>query len=184
MPKKQNKKKKPIKGIVKAIINGALSLVDALLVNRIPQSEIKALTLLATERVRATVKVLSDANEHDGEQVGRVWLDMLNDAAFMDNVSTLIQQQVNKIEQASLQSFLNSLLTPVLQTVQALTDEIKPDGQQVAAIWKSFFVDAESVAALFLLFDPKQKHTDEIKAGAAFFTATLLEILNSIENEQ
>lgn len=178
----KEKKKRPINGIVRALVNGALMLVDSFLVNKIPDERIKQLTLLATDRVRATVRVLSDKDLHDGPQVARVWLDMVNDPTFLGNIEKLLKEQTGKIKNPQLQQFIDTLIVPIFDTVTSFTDDIHPNGLQIAEVWKEFFLNHNNVLAILNLFDPKQQATQELEAAARFISSTLHQILEQIKH--
>lgn len=178
---KERKKKKKLNSIVKFIVNTALRLVDNLLVNRIQQEEIKQLTLMATDRVRQTVQALADDNTEDNKQVAQVWLGFARDVKFRRNLQKLIADQVVKIENVGLRKFLLSVLNPFFDTIGALIDDVDADGEQIGNIWKQYFMNVQNIEHLFLLFDPKGKHTGELEFAAQTVGNLLRDILNELD---
>ena len=85
-----------------------------------------------------------------------------------------------KIENVGLRNFLLSVLNPFFDTIGALIDDINSDGEQIGEVWKKYFVNVQNIEHLFLLFDPKGKHTEELEFAAQTVGNLLKDILNEL----
>jgi hypothetical protein len=100
------------------------------------------------ERLKATVVAVTDDNSADKDQISLIWGSLSSDPEIVEAVRGALLEAVSKIDEPQVQEALKLLMVPVLKTLTAVTDQVKPDGAQLKAIWKSFVESPEFLAFL------------------------------------
>lgn len=98
------------------------------------------------ERLKATVVAVTDENSADKDQIGLIWGNLSSDPEIVEAVRGALLEAVSKIDEPQVQDAIKLIMTPVLKTLTAVTDQVKPDGAQLKAIWKAFFESPEFLA--------------------------------------
>lgn len=98
------------------------------------------------ERLKATVVAVTDENSADKDQIGLIWGSLSSDPEIVEAVRGALLEAVSKIDEPQVQDAIKLIMTPVLKTLTAVTDQVKPDGAQLKAIWKAFFESPEFLA--------------------------------------
>ena len=98
------------------------------------------------DRLKQTVVALTDDTAGDKEQVTLIWGSLTSDPEIVEAVRGALLESISKIDELQFQEALKLLMQPVLKTLVAVTDNVKPDGAQLKAIWKGFFESPEFLA--------------------------------------
>lgn len=98
------------------------------------------------ERLKETVVVLTDDVNTNKEQIGLIWGSFTSDPQIVEAVRGALLEAISKIDDPQFQGVLRVLMNPIIATLTAVTDQVKPDGAQLKAIWKSFVESPEFLA--------------------------------------
>jgi hypothetical protein len=98
------------------------------------------------ERLKATVVAVTDDNSADKDQIGLIWGNLSSDPEIVEAVRGALLEAVSKIDDPQFQGVLRLLMVPILKTLTAVTDQVKPDGEQLKNIWKGFLESPEFLA--------------------------------------
>lgn len=98
------------------------------------------------ERLKATVVALTDDTASDKEQVALIWGSLTSDPEIVEAVRGALLEAISKIDEPQFQDALKLVMVPLLKTLTAVTDNVKPDGAQLKAIWKGFVESPEFLA--------------------------------------
>lgn len=108
------------------------------LVNKI---EIDFAKLAATDvvgKLQATADVLSNEDLNDKDELKAIWGNFLADPEIAESIRLALLEAVNKIKNESVKEGLSTLITPLVETVVAVSDTDKNDGDQIEKIWLDF----------------------------------------------
>lgn len=97
------------------------------------------------ERLKATVVALTDDVPKDKEQVSLIWGSLTSDPQIVEAVRGALLEAISKIDEPQFQEALKILMVPVLKTLVAVTDQVKPDSEQLKNIWKQFVESPEFI---------------------------------------
>lgn len=98
------------------------------------------------ERLKATIVAVTDDVNGDKEQVALIWGSLTSDPEIVEAVRGALLEAISKIDEPQFQDALKLLMVPILKTLTAITDNVKPDGTQLKGIWKAFFESPEFLA--------------------------------------
>ena len=98
------------------------------------------------DRLKQTVVALTDDNADNKNQLDLIWGNLSSDPELIEAVRGALNDAISKIDEPVLANGLKLLLTPVLQTLTAVTDKVKPDGEQIKKIWGDFIESPEFIA--------------------------------------
>lgn len=100
------------------------------------------------ERFKQTVVALTDDDATDKNQLGLIWGNLTSDPEIVESVRSALNEAISKIDDPIFNQGLKLLVVPVTKTLTAVTDQVKPDGDQLKAIWKEFVESPEFLAFL------------------------------------
>ena len=175
------KRKKKIKKLgfwVKILSKGSLSLVEVLLISRIPNKELEQITKMTLDQLQKTIEVLSDDNEDNAKQVEKVWLDFIRNIQFVNQLKLIVSNGINNIKHEGTKNFLHAFDAPLIDTLQVVIDDNPQDGKQVAEIWKQFGSEKENINAIFKMFDKDGTLEPEVEAVVEVITETIASLFN------
>lgn len=98
------------------------------------------------ERLKQTVIALTDDINGDKDQVTLIWGNLTSDPEITEAVRGALLEAISKINDPQFQDAIKLLMVPVLKTLVAVTDTVKPDGEQLKLIWKQFIESPEFIA--------------------------------------
>lgn len=98
------------------------------------------------ERLKQTVIALTDDVNGDKDQVTLIWGNLTSDPEITEAVRGALLEAISKINDPQFQDAIKLLMVPVLKTLVAVTDTVKPDGEQLKLIWKQFIESPEFIA--------------------------------------
>lgn len=98
------------------------------------------------ERLKQTVVALTDDTAGDKEQIALIWGTLASDPEITEAVRGALLEAISKIDEPQVQDAIKLIMVPVLKTLVAVTDNVKPDGAQLKAVWKQFFESPEFLA--------------------------------------
>lgn len=98
------------------------------------------------ERLKQTVVALTDDVNGDKDQVSLIWGNLTSDPEITEAVRGALLEAISKINDPQFQEAIKLLMVPILKTLVAVTDTVKPDGEQLKMIWKGFIESPEFIA--------------------------------------
>lgn len=120
------------------LINTNLDLIITEVLPSIENDLIRLSAIEVVQRLKATVVALTDDIEPNKEQILAIWGTLTSDQKVVDAVKLSLNQAISKVDDANLRDGLTLLVEPVLKTLIAVSDNTKPDGEQIKKIWKDF----------------------------------------------
>ena len=144
-------------------INVIINILEKNLVDRIQIEDIKNDIKIRLLPIRNMVKVLSDKDPNNAEQVKQVWLDFLKSEEFSDSIENRILQAIGLIDDDKTRTFISHLVVPVLQTVKALTDDNPNNVEQIRQAWTDYLTAEDTISSIvsFLILD-ESVHEDVV----------------------
>ena len=131
---------------VKAI-NNNLEFVKTDILSLIEVDFAKNSAVEVVERLQETVSALLDENANNKEQLSLIWGTLTSDPAIIESLRQALLTAVSTIDDEKVKNGLNLLVQPLTKTIVAVTDQVKPDGEQIKTIWVNFVQSPE-----FLMF--------------------------------
>ncbi len=87
------------------------------------------------ERIKQTVLVSLDENPDNKAQIDLIWNKLGADPELVESVRSALLDAISRVQDPTTQALLTLLLTPITQTLAAVSDDVKPDGNQIKEIW-------------------------------------------------
>mgnify|MGYP001604331066 CR=1 FL=1 len=95
------------------------------------------------ERLKATVIALTDDVAGNKEQINLIWGTVTSDPEIVEVIRGSLLEAISKIDEPMIVEGLKLLINPITATLTAVSDQTKPDGAQIKAIWKDFVESPE-----------------------------------------
>lgn len=124
----------------------ALANLEVIGTEVLPLIEKEFARIAATEgldRIKETVLVLLDENPANKEQVNLIWNSLASDPQITEAVRSGLLEAVTLVDDKIVKSALTLLVSPITKTLAAINDEVKPNGDQIKAIWLDFLKSDE-----------------------------------------
>lgn len=87
------------------------------------------------DRIKETVLALLDENPNNKEQVNLIWSKLTSDPQIIESVRSGLLEAVTLVDDVIVKEALTLLVSPLTQTLAAVSDDIKPNGEQIKNIW-------------------------------------------------
>jgi len=105
---------------------------------------IQAIVESVIVRIAKTETLLSEGTKITDPVIQDLWKTILSDIRIVNAAIASIEKVVSeKIENKTLQQAAQTFSVPVILSLAALSDNIKPDKKQLADIWKDLLVSSE-----------------------------------------
>ena len=156
------KKTRLISPIARGFINLGINILDATAVKHIPVKEIRDGVRLLLEPLKETVRVLSDKDPENAEQLEQLWLGFLRSDEFNATSEKRILQAVTFIEDAQARDFVLRIVSPCLATIRALYDNNPDNLTQIRTIWIEFLTEKENIKAGMSFFIQDAEVLEEV----------------------
>lgn len=130
--------------IFQKLIETNFAFVNAEVLPLIEKDYLRVSATEVVERLKETLVLLVNGNGSK-DQLNQIWSTLASDPELLQAFKDALQEAIGKIDEPQVQALLNLLVEPVVKTVSALTDGVKPDGEQLKAIWKDFIESPELV---------------------------------------
>jgi hypothetical protein len=132
--------------LLQKIINTNLDFVVNEILPLIEKDYARTVAMEVVDRLKQTVVVLTDDVPGNKEQVNLIWGTIASDPQIVEAVRNALLEAISKINDTKIKAGLTILVAPVTQTLSAITDSVKPDGDQLEKIWKDFLESPEFLA--------------------------------------
>lgn len=116
-----------------------LDYVNGNLVPLIPNQYAQVGVKEIIERLNLTVVALANGSN----DLTSIWNTLPNDPEILEALRGLLKELVSSITNEDLKQSLDSLIEPLVLTISALTDTVKPDDTQIKKIWNDFVQSPE-----------------------------------------
>lgn len=160
----KNQNPRLISPLAAGTLNTLLTLIDVLLIKKIPYEDIQNDIQALLEPIKKTIKVLSDLDPNNKEQIQKVWLDFVQSAEFNNSVESRIMQAISLIEDANAKAFVSKIVKPCLATITALYDQNPNNVEQIAETWKAFFADKTNIQSIIHFFIKDESTCEDVAA--------------------
>lgn len=90
------------------------------------------------DKLKQTVVVVTDDNPSNQEQLKQIWGTFTSDPKMYAAFEVAFMTGVNQVQDKVTRDALTLLTPEIVKTLIAVTDNVKPDGQQIESIWKDF----------------------------------------------
>lgn len=141
-----------IPDFIPGIVDAVLAIIKDQFVGKISDEDLRILVTDSLVAISGTAHVLADANPDDGEQLRKLWLAFVNVSAA-NFVEQEVAQAIDKIGNEDVRVPLQTLRVPVIQMIRLVTDDIKPDDEQLEALWKEFVKNPKTQDVFFGIID-------------------------------
>ena len=128
------------------LVNTNLDFLNENIIVLIPDEYAKLAASEVIGRLKDTAIAVTDDVDNK-EQLRQIWGSFTSDPEVTLAMIGSLSKAFEKIEDKRIKDALNKLLTPLVQTLTAVTDTEVRDGEQIEKIWKDFINSPE-----FLLF--------------------------------
>lgn len=135
--------------LLQKIVNTNLDFVITDILPLIEKDYARVSATEVVERLKATVVAVTDDVPGNKEQLNYIWGSLTSDPQIAEAFRAALLEAISKIDDAKVQAGLSLLILPVTKTLVAVTDQVKPDGEQLKQIWKDFVESPEFLAFLF-----------------------------------
>lgn len=135
--------------LLQKIVNTNLDFVITDILPLIEKDYARVSATEVVERLKATVVAVTDDVAGNKEQLNFIWGSLTSDPQIAESFRAALLEAIAKIDDAKVQAGLSLLILPVTKTLVAVTDSVKPDGEQLKQIWKEFVESPEFLAFLF-----------------------------------
>ena len=95
------------------------------------------------DRLKSTVVVLLDENPDNKTQVNLIWSSLATDPQIADAVRSALLEAISSVDNVVVKDALTLLVKPITLTLSAVTDGVKPNGEQIKTIWLDFLKSEE-----------------------------------------
>lgn len=95
------------------------------------------------DRLKSTVVVLLDENPDNKTQVNLIWSSLATDPQIADAVRSALLEAVSSVDEQIVKDALTLLVKPLTLTLSAISDDVKPNGEQIKNIWLDFLKSEE-----------------------------------------
>lgn len=92
----------------------------------------------ALDRVKETIMVLLDEDPENKAQLELIWGQLGSDPELVNALRQALVAASDKITDARIAAILKVVTEPVTKTIAALLDDVKPNEDQLKAIWLEF----------------------------------------------
>lgn len=100
------------------------------------------------ERLKSTVLAVLDEDLNNKEQINLIWGKLTADPEIIEAVRAGLLDAVTLVDDETVKTGLSLLVGPITQTLVAVTDEVKPNGEQIKKVWLDFVKSPEVLAFL------------------------------------
>lgn len=132
--------------LVQKVINTNLDFVATEIIPLIEKEYARVAAQEVLGRLKQTVVALTDDVAGNKAQIDLIWGSFTSDPEVTGAVRSALIEVISKIDDPKLKEGLQLLVTPIVQTLTAVTDSVKPDGAQLKQIWVSFIESPEFIA--------------------------------------
>lgn len=144
--------KKRINPISSALLNIGMSIIENTLVKQIPIEDIQRDVTLILKPVKDMIRVLSDKDPNNKEQVEQVWLEFVRSTEFNQAYKNRIMQAIALIEDIKIRDFVSRIATPCLETIEALYDNNPNNVEQIKNAWINFATEKDNINSILAFF--------------------------------
>lgn len=134
-----------------------LDFVQSTIVSQISVDYAQLIVAALIDKLKLTVEVLTDENPDNKAQLVEVWGTFTSDPKVLQAVNLAIDEVAASVDDSGLKASIELVRTQVVNTLVALTDANKLNGEQIAQIWKDFFKSPEftafAITYAFILLD-------------------------------
>ena len=131
----------------RAVVLAALGVIEGVLIGKIKSLIVQNSLRSSLEPVRSMALALTDDNPKDAEQVETIWQNYLN-AKAPDLVNSESQRLIASLKGENLKKVLTTLVVPISQSLQIVSDENPDNDTQLKEYFAAFFnrEDVQDVA--------------------------------------
>ena len=131
------------------------------------------------DRLKSTVVVLLDENPDNKTQVNLIWSSLATDPQIADAVRSALLEAVSSVDEQIVKDALTLLVKPLTLTLSAISDDVKPNGEQIKNIWLDFLKSEEF--RLFILANLEMIVKTIIKKDSVEkIILTILKLINKV----
>lgn len=94
-------------------------------------------------RIKETVVALLDENPDNKAQVNFIWSSLATDPDIANAVRSALLEAVSSVDEQIVKDALTLLVSPITLTLAAVSDDVKPNGEQIKNIWLEFLKSDE-----------------------------------------
>lgn len=120
------------------VIKTTLEFIKLNLITRIDLEYAQLAASHVIDKLKETADILADGNPDNSTQLKLVWGGFVGDAAMVEAIRLALLDAVSKIKDETVKEGLGLLISPLTQTLSAVSDEDKHDGEQLEKIWIDF----------------------------------------------
>ena len=84
-----------------------------------------------------------DENPDNKTQVNLIWSSLATDPQIADAVRSALLEAVSSVDEQIVKDALTLLVKPLTLTLSAISDDVKPNGEQIKNIWLDFLKSEE-----------------------------------------
>jgi len=89
------------------------------------------------------VLALLDENPDNRAQVNLIWSSLASDPQVTEIVRSALLEAISSVDDLIVKGALTLLVKPLTLTLSAVSDDVKPDGEQIKTIWLDFLKSDE-----------------------------------------
>ena len=128
------------------LVNTNLEFVKTEILTNIQNEIVKDSALEVMQRIIETVKVLSDDNTDNKQQLIEIWTSVTSDPEVIQILNKLLSNATSSIKDENIKKGLSLLQTPIIATFVSLTDNVNQNDEQIKKIWVDFIDSPEFIA--------------------------------------
>lgn len=95
------------------------------------------------DRLKSTVVALLDDNLDNKAQINLIWSSLATDPQIADAVRSALLEAVSSVDEQIVKDALTLLVKPLTLTLSAISDDVKPNSEQIKNIWLDFLKSEE-----------------------------------------
>lgn len=95
------------------------------------------------DRIKETVLALLDENPDNKEQVNLIWSSLVTDPQITEAVRSALLEAITSVDDKIVKDALTLLVKPITLTLSAVSDNVKPNGEQIKNVWLTFLKSDE-----------------------------------------
>jgi len=95
------------------------------------------------DRIKETVLALLDENPDNKSQINLIWSSLATDPEIANAVRYALLEAVSSVDEQIVKDALTLLVKPITLTLSAVSDDVKPNSEQIKNIWLEFLKSDE-----------------------------------------
>lgn len=126
------------KTLVQDLVLANLNVISLEVLPLIEKDYARLAANVGLEKIKQTVLILLDDNTDNKTQLSLIWGKAGVDSTVVEAVKSALLTAVSSVNDDTIKEGLTLLIEPLTQTLTAVSDTVKPDGEQIKQIWLNF----------------------------------------------